>query len=46
MPARPYKTTDGARSWIPVVEFANKGARDRFQAAALAAIDAHMGSTA
>jgi DNA-binding cell septation regulator SpoVG len=39
MPARQYEK-NGTTTWAPVVEFASKESRDKFQSAALAAIDA------
>lgn len=39
LPAQSYIGQDGAKKWKPIVEFTNKTARDRFQAAALDAID-------
>jgi hypothetical protein len=41
LPARPYEN-DGERSWSPMVEFNSKKARDKFMAAALAALDAYL----
>ena len=41
MPARPYEK-DGAKTWSPLIEFASKEARDKFQACALAAFDKHL----
>lgn len=41
MPARQYQK-DGISTWAPIVELTNKEARDRFQAAALAAIDRYL----
>jgi len=45
LPARPYEEPGGGKSWSPIVEFASKEARDRFQAAALAAIDQYLAAT-
>jgi hypothetical protein len=42
MPARPYKREDGTDGWQPMVEFADGGARGRFQTAALAALDLYL----
>lgn len=41
MPAKQYEK-DGETGWAPVVEFATKDARERFQAAALAAVDEYL----
>lgn len=41
MPAREY-LKDGQKTWAPIIEFTSKESRDRFQAAALAAIDRHL----
>jgi hypothetical protein len=42
LPAREYQKADNERSWTPLVEFSTKAARERFQTAALAAIDAYV----
>lgn len=42
LPAKEFTKSDGTRSWTPQVEFTSKEARDRFQAAALAAVDRHL----
>jgi hypothetical protein len=39
LPAQSYTTDDGVKKWKPLIEFTNKVARDRFQAAAKEAID-------
>jgi hypothetical protein len=45
LPAKQY-TKDGTQTWAPLVEFASKEVREKFQALALAAIDAYlMGDT-
>jgi hypothetical protein len=44
MPAKQYEK-DGAKSWIPYIEFATKESREKFQACALAAVDAYMEGT-
>jgi hypothetical protein len=41
MPAKQYEK-DGTKSWIPYIEFATKESQEKFQACALAAIDAYM----
>jgi hypothetical protein len=41
LPAKQYEK-DGSKTWAPLVEFASKEARERFQASALAAFDAYM----
>jgi DNA-binding cell septation regulator SpoVG len=38
MPARQYEKSAGEKSWMPLIEFASKEHREKFQAAALAAI--------
>jgi hypothetical protein len=38
MPARPFKSADGADAWSPVVDFADTRSRRRFQQVALAAL--------
>jgi hypothetical protein len=42
VPSRSFEK-DGATTWTPIVEFANKGARERFQSEALAAVDRFLG---
>jgi hypothetical protein len=42
MPARQFKRDDGSVGWTPMVEFADDAARARFQASALAALDAYL----
>lgn len=42
LPAREYAKPGGEKSWMPLIEFASKDARERFQAATLAAVDAYM----
>jgi hypothetical protein len=39
MPAEKFVKADGTTSWKPIVEFASKGARDRFQAEAVRAVE-------
>jgi hypothetical protein len=39
LPARQYVKDDGSTSYTPLIEFATKDARQRFQAAALEAVD-------
>ena len=41
LPARQYEK-GGTKTWAPLIEFASKEAREKFQAAALAAFDAYM----
>jgi hypothetical protein len=41
MPAREYQR-DGERSWVPLIEFTTKAAREAFQSAALVAIDTYL----
>jgi DNA-binding cell septation regulator SpoVG len=41
MPAKQYEK-NGEKTWIPLVEFTSKETRERFQAAALAALDEYM----
>ena len=40
-----YEKPDGEKSWSPVVEFTSKEARERFQAAALVAVDSYRGAS-
>ena len=40
MPAQKFVKDDGTTSYTPLVEFANKAAREKFQAAAVRAVDA------
>lgn len=42
MPAKEFTKSDGIKSWVPQIEFASKEARDRFQAAALGAVDDYL----
>jgi hypothetical protein len=42
LPARQFEK-DGERAWSPLVEFSSKEARNKFQDAALAAFDEHLG---
>jgi hypothetical protein len=41
MPAKSFEK-DGATTWAPLVEFASKEARERFQTAALEALDGYL----
>jgi DNA-binding cell septation regulator SpoVG len=41
MPAREYQK-DGERSWVPLIEFADRDCRESFQRLALEAIDAYL----
>jgi len=41
MPAREYQK-DGEKTWMPLIEFADKETREAFQERALEAIDAHL----
>jgi hypothetical protein len=43
LPAREY-IKDGAKTWAPIVEFTDAEARQRFQRAALQAVDRHLAS--
>lgn len=42
LPARPYEKQDGTRGWQPVIEIPDRNARDKFQRAALAAVDEYL----
>jgi len=42
LPSRQYTKDDGSKSYTPLVEFATREARQRFQAAALEAVDRFM----
>ena len=42
LPAGEYEK-HGNKTWTPLVEFVSKEAREKFQAAALAAVDRHLG---
>jgi len=44
VPAQKYEKDDGTIAYTPLVEFDSKEARQRFQAAALAAVDRYMGA--
>jgi hypothetical protein len=46
MPAEKYTKADGEVSYKPIVEFADKAAHDRFQRAALDAIDRYLAGLA
>jgi hypothetical protein len=39
LPAREYKDPAGARQFAKIIDFADDGAKDRFQAAVLVALD-------
>jgi hypothetical protein len=41
MPAKSFDK-DGAKGWAPLIEFSTKESRDKFQAAALSAMDAYF----
>ena len=41
MPAKEYEK-DGQKTWAPIIEFSSKSARERFQAAAVSALEAYM----
>jgi DNA-binding cell septation regulator SpoVG len=43
MPAKEYQK-DGERSWMPLVEFADRESRESFQQLALEAIDSYLGA--
>ena len=42
LPARQFQKPDGEKSWSPLIEFVSKDSREKFQAAALAAVDSHL----
>jgi hypothetical protein len=42
LPARAYEKSDGGKNWEPLVEFTSKESRDRFQAAAITAVDEYL----
>lgn len=42
VPARQYEKSDGENSWMRLVDFTSKDARERFQSAALAAVDRYL----
>ena len=42
MPAKSFQKTDGATSWVPMVDFSGKTARERFVAQALHALDNYL----
>ena len=42
LPARPFETPEGAKSWAPVVDFRDRSTKDKFQALALAAAAEHF----
>jgi hypothetical protein len=44
LPAKQYEK-GSERTWAPLVEFDSKDAREKFQSAALAALDAYLGET-
>jgi DNA-binding cell septation regulator SpoVG len=46
LPARQYAKDDGTTSYTPLVEFSTKDARQRFQTAALEALDRYTGGRA
>jgi hypothetical protein len=39
MPAKSYQKDDGSTSWVPLVEFTGKAAKERFSKQALQALD-------
>jgi DNA-binding cell septation regulator SpoVG len=39
MPAREWVKTDGSKSWVPIIEFVDADARERFRDAAIAALE-------
>jgi hypothetical protein len=42
VPSKEFTKADGVRSWVPQIEFVDKAARDKFQSAALAAVDDYL----
>lgn len=46
VPARQYEKSDGEKSWMRLVDFTSKDARERFQAAALAAVERYLAEEA
>lgn len=38
LPSKPFQTSEGAKSWTPIIDFATPHAKQRFQAAALGAV--------
>jgi hypothetical protein len=42
MPAKSFQKTDGAASWVPMVDFTGKVARERFTKQALQALDNYL----
>jgi hypothetical protein len=42
MPARSYEKADGSTSWIPMVEFTGRAARERFSKQTLQALDNYL----
>lgn len=42
MPAREYQQKDSERTWMPLIEFADRDCRESFQQRALEAIDAYL----
>jgi hypothetical protein len=44
MPARRYKKADGTAAYTPIIDFASKEARNRFQELARAALDSYLAS--
>jgi hypothetical protein len=45
LPSRQYTKGDGSTSFMPLIDFTTKEARQRFQTAALEAVDRHMGGS-
>lgn len=44
MPAKSYEKADGVTSWVPMVDFSGKAARERFTTQALQALDNYLNS--
>ncbi len=45
LPAKPYKKDDGSTGWARMLDFFDKARWDQFQAAALKALEPHIGET-
>lgn len=43
MPGQKYSKADGTSSYVPVIEFVTKAARDRFQKQAIEAVGDFLG---
>ena len=42
LPGRQYEKDEGTKSWVRVIDFADRSTYEKFQRAALAAIDQHL----